>query len=279
MPINLNDMCKVLSEFFLMINRAFVVVPVLVAGYIWLSRKFFYHLVCLVFFSIIVNYALKVTFKAPLSLALNKQGFAFPSGHMQSATVFYSSLVYGFISGNIFNGESFIKKPATKKIFFGLLLLVLAGIGWAMTYHGFHDLKDVLAGAFCGTVLVVLHTKCIMTFPKIVPWLMVCLSSALLAYSHFAHNIGQHVWQVFFALSSLVVVENICNAQNIKLSNLQKILVSCICVAGVLVINYFYKFLSDSFPAFIKEAHLKNLQYAAFTLFLPLSVAALKRRG
>lgn len=47
-----------------------------------MNKKIFYHAACLVFLAILLNVALKSTFQVPLSAALGKTGFAFPSGHM-----------------------------------------------------------------------------------------------------------------------------------------------------------------------------------------------------
>jgi undecaprenyl-diphosphatase len=35
------------------------------------------------------NFALKIIFQVPLPAHIGKQGFAFPSGHMQSSVVLY----------------------------------------------------------------------------------------------------------------------------------------------------------------------------------------------
>lgn len=78
-----------LANFFLSFGHVTLIFPVVVLGYIWLSRSFFYHAITLIFLSMMVSFALKVTFKIPLPPLLKKEGFGFPSGHMQMATVLY----------------------------------------------------------------------------------------------------------------------------------------------------------------------------------------------
>ena len=65
-----------------------VVFAIVLLGWLFIDTSIFRHLAYLACLSIIVNVALKGTFKVPLPPELHV-GYAFPSGHMQFATVFY----------------------------------------------------------------------------------------------------------------------------------------------------------------------------------------------
>src|SRR3546814_14427706 len=79
----------------------------------------------------------------PLSPALGKQGFAFPSGHMQSTIVLYGWLM--------------TKIQTTK--YNSLLIGLLISIGLSLIYFGYHNLSDILGEIVYGGVLVFIYTQ------------------------------------------------------------------------------------------------------------------------
>src|SRR6476620_614074 len=108
---------------FLALSNDIIIIPIIVLGYIWVDRKLFYHVTCLLLFSMIVNVALKWTFQVALAPSIgNPHGYAFPSGHMQSSTVFYGWLDY----------------KIDNKVFRIAALAVILGVGFALMHFGYH---------------------------------------------------------------------------------------------------------------------------------------------
>lgn len=96
------------------------------------------YAILLILFTIVFNAFLKSVFKVPLNPALGKEGFAFPSGHMQTAVVVYGwvCLIY------------------THRLVRGALLLILGGIGYGLIHQGYHDFPDVFAAVVVGITTV-----------------------------------------------------------------------------------------------------------------------------
>lgn len=95
----------------------------------------------LLLFSIVFNSLLKCIFKVPLPPALNiTDWYAFPSGHMQSAAMFYGWLAYRY----------------NEKWLWIVTTILLLGIGWALQHFGYHDLRDVIASVIVAVTIFAL---------------------------------------------------------------------------------------------------------------------------
>lgn len=151
-------------NFFLSFSHETVIIPLILIGCIGKNRKIFFHAICLILFSIIVNIALKVTFQVPLPPTLNKTGFAFPSGHMQSSVVFYGWF-YRFL------------EKLWLKLF---ILILLAGIGLGLVHFGYHNYKDVLGGIFFGCLLLFSYGWCQKKFKEKTVFLALIIFSIFL---------------------------------------------------------------------------------------------------
>ena len=86
------------------------------------------RLVLLLMISIIFNIILKHYFQVPLPPHLQSTSYAFPSGHMQSATV-----VYGYLFAY-----------AHRSIVRCMAAMMPIGVAYALVYEGFHSMEDVL---------------------------------------------------------------------------------------------------------------------------------------
>ena len=107
-------------------------------GSLYQGPRLFWQTACLIALDIIVNVTLKGSFKIPLSPALHKVGYAFPSGHMQMVTVFYIWWAYIF--------------PSWRYII--VVITILIGIGAGLIHYGYHDVYDVGGGFIFGVALV-----------------------------------------------------------------------------------------------------------------------------
>lgn len=92
----------------------------------------------LILFTMIFNAFLKSLFLVPLNPSIGKEGFAFPSGHMQVSVAFYGWVFWIYANRSIR----------------GLILLILTGIGWSLIQQGYHTLEDVVAAAVVGVLTV-----------------------------------------------------------------------------------------------------------------------------
>jgi len=94
---------SLLAKGFLTFSHPIVIVPLLLIGLVGevvLGQKSpcEWRLACLlVLFSMILNVFLKSLFLVPLNPALGKEGFAFPSGHMQVSVVLYGYLLRVYV--------------------------------------------------------------------------------------------------------------------------------------------------------------------------------------
>jgi len=130
------------------------------------------------------NFALKITFKVPLAPALGKQGFAFPSGHMQSTIVLYGWLM------------TKIQTTKYKSLLIGLLI----SIGLSLIYLGYHNLSDILGAIVFGGVLVFLYTLLARNKDKILLLIVLLFSTSLMLYIEFPYKIVEHLWMAYYAL-------------------------------------------------------------------------------
>ena len=115
---------------------------ILIFSYVfWFMRKKEgAHLLFLILFSMILNAALKCYFKVPLKDHMaHLNWYAFPSGHMQMATVFYGALFWRF-------------RDKTPALWF--VPLGLGVFGWALIQQNYHDIKDVLAAGLIGLMIL-----------------------------------------------------------------------------------------------------------------------------
>lgn len=130
------------ADIFLCFGRTIIIMPLIGIGYWAYRRDLFSHVLFLILLSMIVNSFLKCLFQVPLKPHLNQHGwYAFPSGHMQLATVLYGRLWWEFRK---------MKWPH------GLLIL-LGGMGWAMIWKNYHDFMDVAGGALAGIALLLAY--------------------------------------------------------------------------------------------------------------------------
>ncbi len=154
-----------LANFFLFFSHFECVIPIILLGLVFRPQVFF-QTACLVLIDIVVNVALKGTFKVPLSPILNKIGYAFPSGHMQFATVFYGWLAFNF------------SWPWLRVIIFVLLF----GIGCGLIHYDYHNFLDVTAGIIFGLLLIYLF------YVSQAIWFWLLFASFCMLYNAFVYT-------------------------------------------------------------------------------------------
>jgi membrane-associated phospholipid phosphatase len=126
---------SLIAKIFLEFSNIEILLPVILLGLI--SRpKIFLTPTFLVLITLILTPLLKAIFAIPYSpelvAKLGKNGFAFPSGHMQTSCVFYGWFLFNF----------------SNKYLRAALSALILGIGFGLIYEGYHNIFDVLGGMF-----------------------------------------------------------------------------------------------------------------------------------
>jgi len=185
------DIIDAVARFFLGFSHFLLILPMLALGFIFLNKNIFYHALCIMFFSSIINIALKVTFQVPLAPFLNKTGFAFPSGHMQLAMV-----VYGWLA----------LKTANSSLR-ALISFVLLGIGFGLVHFGYHTVFDVFGGVFFASLLITFYALMQYEHKKLLPWCLTSISSLAMLYIAWRSVIPSHTWVAYFGVLTLISTE------------------------------------------------------------------------
>jgi hypothetical protein len=247
------DLITVIAKIFLGFTHEIVILPLIILGYIWLNQKNFYNAICLLLISMLFNYALKVTFKIPLAPTLGKTGFAFPSGHMQSAVVLYGWLI------------TKIKQPIVKI----LIILLLIGVGLSLVYFGYHNYLDILGAIFFGILLIFIYNILLNNINKYLYYLILSFSSILMLYIAIIHNIAPHLWMAYYGLIGLIITEKFFISHKIIKKNINnKILATILCFVSIFIIKALFciKFMNGL------PVYLQQLQWILIGGCIPWSV-------
>ena len=238
---------------FLFLTRDYFIIFLIILGYLWIDRDKFFHATCLILMSMIFNIALKVTFQIPLSPLLAKDGFAFPSGHMQSATIFFGSLAC--------RSTQFVRIS---------IIVILVGIGISLVHFKYHNYYDVLAAVFFALLLMFTYNhinKAHLT-KRISSWIVIFISTILVGYIWFkTQKIESNIWMNYYALIGFIIAERLFNRVKVSSSWVQKTASTIICFCIVFGIKFIFAnkgITSSSLPLFIK-----NLYWLIIGFILP----------
>lgn len=183
------QMSDYIATFFLAFGNGFIIIPLILWGLVFDERRLFASALRLVALSILVNVALKISFQVPLSPSLAKEGFAFPSGHMQLATVFYGWLAY--------NRRNRLLSVGT--------VCLLTGIAWGLIHFDYHTLYDVTAAVVVAHCLFYLYL--VLQKSGKGQWMLSGTASMLLLYIHQHYPpIPPHAWQAYALLMASLLV-------------------------------------------------------------------------
>lgn len=214
-----------ISRFFLAFSHDTTIIPLIIIGYIWINRKVFFHGICLLLTSMLLNLALKITFQIPLAPSLGKEGFAFPSGHMQSSIVLYGWLL-----------KSINKLPV--KV---LIIILLIGISAGLVHLGYHNYFDIFGAVFVGILLIFTYSWCLKTFKESSLSLIILLFSTLLmAYIGLLYEIKEYSWLAYYALVGIISSEYCFRNKKTLISNNIKVIATIFCVSTLLLVNQIF---------------------------------------
>ena len=245
-------MLDIIAEFFLDASRVKFIVPFVILGYIWLDKRVFYQAICLLLISVIFNFALKSSFQIPLSPALGKDGFAFPSGHMQSSFVLYGWL--------IFNTRNILYRA--------LMLVVLIGIAITMVNAGYHNYYDEVGAVFFGSALMIAYYFLLQNKRINVSAALMIVATAMLLYTHAVYKVKPHLFGVYYALAGLLISERLFAQRQPSSGILNNVLSSIICFGSMYAVDSIFA-IAAGLPAFVYK-----LQWVVIGFVMPFSKVA-----
>lgn len=196
---------SLLAKGFLAFSHPTLIVPFLIIGFLLEKNgliknskrgSIVWANACLIIlFTMIFNAFLKSLFLVPLNPSIGKEGFAFPSGHMQVSVAFYGWVFWIYANRSIR----------------GLILLILTGIGWSLIQQGYHTLEDVLAAAIVGLVTVYGFVKInqlsfIQKNPARFGLFLVPVAGLMMGIIHHQIGIPHHIFFTFIGLVGGVVI-------------------------------------------------------------------------
>lgn len=179
------------AHFFLFFSHFEVIIAVILMGIIFGPRSCFLSIIYLALLDLVINVALKGTFKIPLAPWLHP-GYAFPSGHMQLVTVFYGSLAVLFSA-----------------VWFRLTMIsIMLGEGWALIYCRYHDFNDVVAAGVVGVLLIMGNQYLWNYFKQKTPWILMLTAIFCMIYNRFIYTVVPlHATIAFVGLIFLLSIE------------------------------------------------------------------------
>lgn len=258
-----------IANIFLTFGHDTIIVPLVILGYIWFDRKIFYSAICLGLLNMIFNAALKVTFKIPLDPSLNKDWFAFPSGHMQNVVILYCWLM-----------------AKIQKGFINIIgLIILIGEAWALVHFGYHNYYDILGAIIFGSILLLVYQKFLYIKIKepALSLMMFFCGSIMMVYIAYVYYIRHHLWVSFYGFVGIIISEIIFSKLNYltqeSLNNklslkwfLTKVIATIVCFGAILLIKFFFQSeYMSSLPNFTI-----HIQWALISFCIPLSLVVSK---
>lgn len=226
-----------IANIFLTFGHDTIIVPLVILGYIWFDRRIFYSAICLVLLNMIFNAALKVTFKVPLDPSLNKDWFAFPSGHMQNVVVLYCWLM-----------------AKIRKSFINIIgLIILTGEAWGLVHFGYHNYYDIVGAIIFGSILLLVYQKFLyvkVKEPKLSLIMLLC-SIIMMVYIAYVYYIRYHLWMIFYSFVGIIISEVIfskldyLNQEHLNKRSLKwfltKIMATILCFGAILLIKLVFQ--------------------------------------
>jgi undecaprenyl-diphosphatase len=127
-------------SFALLFSKQEIIIPLTIIGFYFSRSSAFVKSLMAILGAMVIGAALKSFFQIPLKPHLGT-GYAFPSGHMFAATVFWLILTW----------------ELRQKLLSLAVIIILSGIGIALVHFNYHDPIDVLAGLGFGLIFVISH--------------------------------------------------------------------------------------------------------------------------
>lgn len=197
-------MPSLVADCFLLFSHFELLVSILLIGFMFINRALFFQTACLALLDLMVNVALKGTFKVPLSPLLHKIGYAFPSGHMQLAMVFY-----GWLALHL------------RYSFFRVItLLILIGVGAGLIHYDYHNLLEVSGGCLFGVLLIACFQWLLSYCKQKTAWVLFLAATLCMGYNVWIYTaIPRHAIIAYIVLTILLIIERIVSKNGNKFNS------------------------------------------------------------
>lgn len=242
MEINIIDS---LARFCLKFGHITFILPIVMICMIFHKRDIYAKAACFLLWVMIFNTLLKQLFKVPLFPNLGS-GYAFPSGHMHAASIFYGYILY----------------KTDNKIIKLLLAILLSCLGVSLIYCNFHDWFDVLgAVGFAVTEILIYHVISINFGDRIVGIISIISAISIMLILNAIYKVEFHVWLAFYGLIgmefSLFIIEEK------KLNQLSKKFLALI-LSTLMITAVYYLFRYLAFDKY----YLSEIRFALIPLII-----------
>ncbi|MFO1257137.1 MAG: hypothetical protein U1E78_01750 [Gammaproteobacteria bacterium] len=126
----------------LTIDQPFTMILIVIIGYLLINEAIFAKALMLLLFTMVYNTFLKAHWQIPLPPASGLEGWAFPSGHMHSAFVFWGWLAF----------------DSKNRYLMALIFVLLSFTGFGLVHRGYHYPLDIVGAVCFGAVtLTIFH--------------------------------------------------------------------------------------------------------------------------
>jgi hypothetical protein len=156
MPTMIASTTDLIAKGFLFFTHESMVILLTTLGYLGFKRNVFAKALCLLLFTMIFNAFLKSIWQIPLPAEIGT-GFAFPSGHMQTAMVFWCWIGFEFRHKHLWLFIAFL----------------LSGIAFGLIHFHYHILRDILGALFFGSLTIFCYASLLK-----IPFFRLCTSGS-----------------------------------------------------------------------------------------------------
>ncbi len=193
-----------LAKGFLAFGHPTLIVPFLIIGFLLEKNDIiknseqgtivWVNACLLILFTMIFNTLLKSFFLVPLNPAIGKEGFAFPSGHMQVAVAFYGWVFWAYAYRGVRS----------------LIILTLTGLGYGLIQQGYHTLEDVVAAVAVGILTIygvvkITRFSFIQKNPACLGLSLLPVAGLMMGVIHYRIGIPPHIILTFMGLVGIAV--------------------------------------------------------------------------
>lgn len=179
-------MLEIIAKIGLFFNQPTVMAAFIFIGFICLDEKIYGKTLILLLFTMTYNVYLKSLWQIPLPVPL--EGWAFPSGHMHSAVIFWGSLALAY-----------------RKLWLSALIAFLLALGGYGLIHSIYHYPIDIVGALtfgCATLFVATLLEKTNSFKKYPPYFGIFFSILTLLCFVLMPEASRklHVWQAMGAI-------------------------------------------------------------------------------
>jgi len=227
-------MLELIAKTGLFFSQPIVLACVVLVGFLNRNEAIFGRTLFLLLFTMVYNVFLKSIWQVPLPPPL--EGWAFPSGHMHSAVVFWGALAIEF----------------RRFEFSALVVFTLCLTGYGLIYHGYHYPIDILGAVGFGSFSLFLYNifKQQPYFKEKPYRLGTQLSFLAIVCMQFMPPESLQKWHIWQALGALIgftigwaLLSQQQNKQTLTIEGKQRLFVTSVALLGSLAFFYLLKIL------------------------------------